>query len=86
MKTLFILTIAALVLAGCASTPAPTPQTWAYRTRTSKERIGKKILDQYGRTGWELVQVDRISMVRTNASQGASTNLEYQYIFKRPKP
>jgi hypothetical protein len=72
---------AAFVLIGCAT----TTKSWEYRTRTTKERVGKSVLDGYGRSGWELVQFERIPVVRTDTNQVATTNFEYQYIFKRPK-
>lgn len=83
MKTTVQILIAcalALVVAGCA-----TSHAWEYRTRTTKERIGKTVLDEYGKSGWELVQFERIPVVRTDANHSATTNLEYEYIFKRPK-
>jgi hypothetical protein len=84
MKTTTKMLIAAisitLIVVGCATT-----QSWEYRTRTTKERIGKTILDQYGKSGWELVQFDRIPVVRSDTNHVATTNMEYEYIFKRPK-
>lgn len=74
-----ILTIT-LVVVGCATT-----QSWEYRTRTTKERMGKSVLDQYGRSGWELVQFDRIPVVQRASNHVATTNMEYEYIFKRSK-
>ena len=68
-----------LILAGCITT-----RSWEYRTRTTRERIGKSVLDQYGKSGWELVQFERIPVVRTESNHMAATNLEYEYIFKRP--
>ena len=70
----------ALIVVGCATT-----QSWEYRTRTTKERIGKSVLDQYGKSGWELVQSDRIPVVRRDTNHVATTDMEYEYIFKRPK-
>jgi hypothetical protein len=63
----------ALVLAGCV-----TARNWEYRTRTTNERIGKSILDEYGKTGWELIQFERIP------TDKAGTNYQFEYIFKRP--
>ena len=80
-KSLIALSLT-LVIAGCTTTQT---QTWEYRTRTTKERIGKTVLDEYGRSGWELVQFERIPVVITDTSHVATTNLEYEYIFKRPK-
>jgi len=67
------LTAAAPVLAACA-----TPHSWEYRTRTTKVRIGKAVLDGYGKSGWELVSFTCIPADRSG------TNFEYEYIFKRP--
>ena len=70
----------ALVIAGCATT-----QQWEYRTRTTKERIGASVLDNYGKSGWELIQFQLIPVVQSDPNHIALTNLEYEYIFKRPK-
>ena len=70
----FVAAVTALVLTGCATT-----HVWEYRTRTTKERVGKSVLDSYGKSGWELVQFARIP------TDKAGTNFEYEYIFKRPK-
>lgn len=78
-KSLIALSLT-LIIAGCT-----TAQTWEYRTRTTKERIGKTVLDEYGNSGWELVQFERIPVVTTGTNHIATTNLEYEYIFKRPK-
>lgn len=79
--TLLLVTAATgLVLGGCV-----TAHSWEYRTRTTKERIGKSVLDQYGKSGWELVQFELIPVVQTDANHIATTNLEYEYIFKRPR-
>lgn len=78
-KSLIALSVA-VIIAGCAAA-----QTWEYRTRTTKERIGKSVLDEYGRSGWELVQFERVPVVATDTNHIATTNLEYEYIFKRPK-
>jgi hypothetical protein len=78
--TLSLLTAIALVLAGCV-----TAHSWEYRTRTTHERLGKSMLDEYGNAGWELVQFQRIPVVQTDTNHIATTNLEYEYIFKRPK-
>jgi len=78
---LFSLAITAgLTLAGCT-----TAHSWEYRTRTTKERVGKSVLDEYGKSGWELVQFEPIPVVATDANQVATTNFEYEYIFKRPR-
>ena len=69
-----------VTIVGCT-----TAQTWEYRTRTAKERIGKTILDEYGKSGWELVQFERIPVATTGTNHIVTTNLEYEYIFKRPK-
>jgi hypothetical protein len=69
-----------LTFAGCA-----TAHSWEYRTRTTKERVGKSVLDGYGKSGWELVQFDRIPVVATGTNHVATTNFEFEYIFKRPK-
>ncbi len=79
-KTLIAAVITTLIVVGCATT-----QSWEYRTRTTHERIGKTILDQYGKSGWELVQFDRIPVVQTDTNHVATTNMEYEYIFKRLK-
>ena len=80
IKLLLTATTTALILAGCVTT-----LKWEYRTRTTKERIGKSVLDGYGRSGWELVQFERIPVVQTDTNKVAITNMEYEYIFKRPK-
>jgi hypothetical protein len=80
IKLLFVATVTGLVLVGCV-----TAHSWEYRTRTTKERIGKTVLDQYGKSGWELVQFERIPVVQQDSNHVATTNLEYEYIFKRPK-
>jgi len=79
-KTLLAGIITAFIVVGCATT-----QSWEYRTRTTKERIGKAVLDRYGKSGWELVQFERIPVVETDTNHVSTTNLEYEYIFKRPK-
>jgi hypothetical protein len=63
----------ALILVGCV-----TVHHWEYRTRTTNQRIGKTVLDQYGKTGWELIQFERIP------TDKAGTNYQFEYIFKRP--
>lgn len=73
-KMLILAITTALVVVGCATT-----QSWEYRTRTTKERIGAAILDQYGKSGWELVEFGCIP------ADQSGTNFEYEYIFKRPK-
>jgi len=84
IKAWFITTIAMLIVAGCATT-----QRWEYKTRTTHVRIGKSILDQYGRSGWELVQFTLIPADKTGTNDLSATNVmssvEYEYIFKRPK-
>jgi len=72
-KLLLAIATTALVLVGCV-----TAHNWEYRTRTTPERIGKKVLDQYGRSGWELVQFERIP------TDKSGTNYQFEYIFKRP--
>jgi hypothetical protein len=79
-KTLIAAITTTLIVVGCATT-----QTWQYRTLTSKEHIGAVRLDQYGKSGWELVQFERIPVVQKDTNQVATTNLEYEYIFKRLK-
>ena len=79
-KTLTAAFIVVLIAVGCATT-----QHWEYRTRTTKERIGKSLLDGYGKSGWELVQFQLIPVVQTGTNHIATTNMEYEYIFKRPK-
>ena len=79
-KTLIAAITITLLIIGCATT-----QLWEYRTRTTKERIGKTVLDQYGKSGWELVQFERIPVIHTDTNHVAITNMEYEYIFKRPK-
>ena len=79
-KTLIAAFITSLIVVGCATT-----QSWEYRTRTTKERIGKTILNQYGKSGWELVQFECIPVVETDTNHVSTTNMEYEYIFKRPK-
>ena len=73
-KVLLVAITSAFFVAGCA-----TAHSWEYRTRTTKERIGKTMLDQYGKSGWELVE---FSYIPTDQS---ATNYEYEYIFKRLK-
>jgi hypothetical protein len=79
-KTLIAAVITTLMVVGCATT-----QSWEYRTRTTPERVGKSVLDQYGKSGWELVQFDRIPVVQTDTNHVDTTNMEYEYIFKRHK-
>ena len=79
-KMLIVAVTTALIIVGCATT-----QSWEYRTRTTHERIGKSVLDNYGKTGWELVQFERIPVVQTDTNHVATTNMEYEYIFKRLK-
>lgn len=79
VKLLFVV-IPALIVAGCVTTHA-----WEYRTRTTNERIGKTVLDEYGSSGWELVQFERIPVMHRNAQELVTTNMMYEYIFKRPK-
>jgi hypothetical protein len=79
-KTLIVAITTAIIVVGCATT-----QSWEYRTRTTQERIGKSVLDQYGKSGWELVQFERIPVVQSDTNHVSTTNLEYEYIFKRPK-
>ena len=79
-KLFLLATTTGLVLVGCV-----TAHAWEYRTRTTKERIGKSVLDEYGKSGWELVQFERIPVVQTGTDNVATTNFEFEYIFKRPK-
>jgi hypothetical protein len=79
-KTLIVAIATALIVAGCATT-----QSWEYRTRTSQQRITMSMLNKYGQSGWELVQFERIPVVQSGTNHVATTNLEYEYIFKRPK-
>lgn len=65
-----------LLLAGCATTPAG----WEYRTRTTDSPQGKSVLDNYGKSGWELVSYT------CRPKDNTGTNYIYQYVFKRPKP
>ena len=73
-KMLLVAITSALFVVGCATT-----HSWEYRTRTTNERIGKTILDEYGKSGWELVEFTYIPTDRS------ATNFAYQYIFKRVK-
>ena len=59
--------------------PKEKASAWEYRTLTTDNRKGKSVLDNYGRSGWELVGWTCIT------KSPAGTNFEYQYIFKRPK-
>jgi hypothetical protein len=52
---------------------------WEYRTRTTDNPKGKAVLDEYGKSGWELVSY----ICRPKDNTG--TNFIYQYVFKRPK-
>ena len=81
-KTLMAGISTALIVVGCATT---STQKWEYRTRTTEKRMGPSMLDGYGKSGWELVQFERIPVVQTDTNYVATTNLEYEYIFKRPK-
>lgn len=83
MKTkdkLLLAALLVLIVAGCV-----TSHSWEYRTRTTHERIGKSELDQYGRSGWELVQFQLIPVVQKDKDDTTTTNQEFEYIFKRPK-
>jgi len=73
LKFSLAVTSVALILAGCV-----TAHNWEYRTRTTQQRIGKTILDEYGKSGWELIQFERIPVDKTG------TNYQFEYIFKRP--
>lgn len=73
-KTLILAATTALFVVGCATT-----HSWEYRTRTTHDRIGAAILDQYGKSGWELVEFTCVP------ADQSGTNFEYEYIFKRPK-
>jgi len=73
-KMLIVAITTALIVVGCA-----TAHSWEYRTRTTKERIGASILDQYGKSGWELVEFACIP------ADQSGTNFQYEYIFKRLK-
>ena len=45
-------------LVGCSSSGYPHPMTtWEYSTVPLIDHATKQILDQWGRDGWELVQV-----------------------------
>ena len=79
-KILMATITAALVAIGCA-----TAQKWEYRTRTTHERIGKSVLDQYGRSGWELVNFTTIPASQSGTNYESATNVEFEYIFKRAK-
>lgn len=81
-KLLLVAIATGLVLVGCVTS---TVNSWEYRTRPEKGRMGKSLLDQYGKSGWELVQFERIPVVEKDTNNVATTNLEYEYIFKRPK-
>lgn len=63
------------MIAGC-STPS---SAWEYRTRTTDNPNGKAVLDNYEKSGWELVSY----ACRPRDNSGAS--FIYQYVFKRPK-
>jgi hypothetical protein len=81
MKTsLLVLGLFVLVVAGCV-----TAHSWEYRTRTTSKRLGPNMLNGYGKSGWELVQVIQVPVLATNADHVKMTNIEFQYIFKRPK-
>lgn len=73
-KMLMVAVTAALFVIGCATT-----HSWEYRTRTTTVRIGKTTLDEYGKSGWELVEFVYIPTDRS------ATNFAYEYIFKRIK-
>ena len=83
-KILMATVAAALIAVGCATT-APKSPTWEYKTRTSTNRITMSMLGNYGKSGWELVTVDRIPVVRADTNSVTTTNLMYQYLFKRPR-
>ena len=81
-KTLIAAIATALIVVGCATTAT---SKWEYRTRTTEKRMGPSMLDGYGKSGWELVQFERIPVVQMSTNHVSTTNLEYEYIFKRPK-
>jgi hypothetical protein len=73
MKAQLLLAVGvALVVAGCATASG----RWEYRTLTVDNRKGKSVLDNYGKSGWELVNYTCIPV---------GTNFQYQYVFKRAK-
>jgi hypothetical protein len=65
----------ALLLAGCVTHAT----AWEYRTRTTDNPKGKSVLDEYGKSGWELVSYT------CRSKDNTGTNFIYQYVFKRPK-
>jgi hypothetical protein len=72
MKTLLIITAAASLLAGCATSGHHTEQ-WEYKTAlddNTRSETPEVFLNNLGKEGWMLVQHD---------SNG-------RYFFKRPRP
>ena len=84
IKTLMGAIITALIVVGCATTQL-WDSWWEVRSRTTHEPIGQSVLDQYGKSGWELVTCIRIPVVHTDTNHVATTNMDYEYTFKRPK-
>ena len=81
-KTLIAVITTALIVVGCATTKT---SKWEYRTRTTEKRMGPNMLDGYGKTGWELVEFQPVPVVQTDTNHVVTTNMEFQYVFKRPK-
>ncbi len=74
-KRLFLAVCGALLIAGCSTASS----AWEYRTRTTDNPQGKSVLDNYGKSGWELVSYT------CRPKDNSGTNFIYQYVFKRPK-
>jgi len=47
--------------------------------------MGPNMLDGYGKTGWELVEFQPVPVVQTDTNHVVTTNMEFQYVFKRLK-
>ena len=76
-KVVLLAVCGVFLLAGCST--KPHAHSWEYRTLTTDNRKGKSVLDNYGKSGWELVGYTCI------VKGQSGTNFEYQYVFKRPK-
>ena len=81
-KALIAVITTAFIVVGCATTKT---SKWEYRTRTTEKRMGPNMLDGYGKTGWELVEFQPVPVVQTDTNHVVTTNMEFQYVFKRLK-
>lgn len=65
-------------------TKGGTAMKWEYSTRITAEKRLDSELDAWGKSGWELIEIERIEYKRTGYPNERLDN-DFFCIFKRPK-